>query len=149
MTEIRNATKEDLKKLVILFDKYRIFYECSSDIKIAGKFISERLEQNDSVIFIAESKTGDLVGFVQLYPIFSSTKMKRLWLLNDLFVEKVHRGKGIFKQLIEDAKKLCVETGACGLLLETAKTNLIGNALYPATGFVLDTEHNYYTWNNE
>ena len=43
-------------------------------------------------------------------------------------------------------KAFCDETNACGLLLETEKTNLIGNQLYPRTGFEVDNEHNYYNW---
>ena len=91
---------------------------------------------------------GDLVGFVQLYPLFSSTRMKKLWLLNDLFVVENFRGKGISKQLIEKCKDVCDDTGACGLMLETAKTNKTGNSLYVKTGFILDADHNYYSWDN-
>jgi GNAT superfamily N-acetyltransferase len=148
MIEIRKANFEDLKSLVKLFDEYRMFYEKESDIVNAEKFISERLLQNDSVIYVAANAEGKLTGFVQLYPIFSSTRMKRLWLLNDLYVEKEHRGKGISKQLIAFAKQLCKQTNACGLILETAKSNIIGNGLYPKVGFTLDNEHNYYFWDN-
>ena len=87
-----------------------------------------------------------MVGFVQLYPIFSSTRMKKLWLLNDLFVDENHRGKGISKQLIKQCKDLCNDTGACGLILETAKTNTTANNLYVKTDFILDENHNYYSW---
>jgi GNAT superfamily N-acetyltransferase len=83
-----------------------------------------------------------------LYPLFSSTRMKRLWLLNDLFVDKEYRGKGVSKQLIAAAKELCKQTNACGLVLETAKKNIVGNDLYPKVGFSLDKEHNYYSWDN-
>jgi GNAT superfamily N-acetyltransferase len=72
--------------------------------------------------------------------------MEPMWLLNDLFVAENFRGKGISVQLIEAAKAHCKATKACGLLLETAKTNTIGNQLYPKTGFELDTDHNYYWW---
>jgi ribosomal protein S18 acetylase RimI-like enzyme len=143
---IRKAESADLQFLATLFDKYRVFYENAPDKVNAEKFLLERLEQNDSVIYVAEDERGNLTGFVQLYPMFSSTKMKRLWLLNDLYVEEIHRGKGIAKLLIEAAKQLCTETNASGLLLETAKSNVIGNALYPKTGFMLDKTHNYYTW---
>lgn len=148
MIEIRKATIADLKLVVELFDKYRVFYEKESDKFKAETFISERLNLKDSIIFVAEADTENLVGFVQLYPIFSSTRMQRLWLLNDLFVNKEHRGRGIAKQLIETAKLLCKETNSCGLILETAKTNCIGNELYPKAGFSLDKEHNYYSWDN-
>ena len=51
----------------------------------AENFLKERLENQDSEIFVAE-ENGILTGFTQLYPLFSSTRMKRYWLLNDLFV---------------------------------------------------------------
>lgn len=148
MIEIRKATIKDLKFVIELFDNYRVFYEKESDKRKAEEFISERLKLNDSEIFVAETGNKYLVGFVQLYPIFSSTRMQRLWLLNDLFIVKEHRGKGISKQLIEIAKELCKQTNACGLILETAKTNIVGNELYPKAGFSLNKEHNYYSWDN-
>jgi GNAT superfamily N-acetyltransferase len=72
--------------------------------------------------------------------------MEKLWLLNDLYVKPDNRQQGISVALINEAKQHCKKTNACGLLLETAKTNIIGNTLYIKTQFVLDTEHNYYFW---
>ena len=74
--------------------------------------------------------------------------MKRLWLLNDLFVHPDFRGQGFSVQLIEAAKQLCIETNACQLTLETSKLNAIGNNLYPKAGFEIDSENNYYAWLN-
>ena len=48
---------------------------------------------------------------------------------------KITEEKVILKLLIESAKELCIETKACGILLETDKTNEIGNQLYPSCGF--------------
>ena len=107
------------------------------------------MKNNESVIYIAlDNEKNKIVGFVQLYPLFSSTRMQKLWLLNDLYVIETYRSKGISKMLIDAGKNLCKDTNACGLMLETAKDNIIGNQLYPATDFVLDTEHNFYFWNN-
>lgn len=146
MITIRKANKKDIINLTTLFDNYRVFYENESDIENAKIFLFERLTHNDLIIFIAENAMDELMGFVQLYPIFSSTRMKRLWLLNDLYIKEKHRGKGISKDLIKASKQLCAETNACGILLETAKTNAIGNSLYEKSGFQLDNEHNYYSW---
>jgi GNAT superfamily N-acetyltransferase len=148
MLKIRKATIKDLNLVVELFDKYRVFYDKESDKQKAEEFLSDRLKLNDSEIFVAETNNNNLVGFVQLYPLFSSTRMQRLWLLNDLFVDKGNRGNGISKQLIETSKEFCKQTNACGLILETAKTNCIGNDLYPKVGFSVDIEHNYYSWDN-
>jgi len=149
MFKIRIATIDDLSCLAGLFDQYRIFYEKESDLKSAEIFLSERIKQNESVIFVIESDEGELAGFTQLYPVFSSTRMKRLWLLNDLFVKESFRERGLSTKLIEQAKRLCADTNACGLILETARSNDIGNALYPKTGFQLDSEHNFYYWNTD
>jgi GNAT superfamily N-acetyltransferase len=146
--KIRKINTDDIRQLSKLFDDYRIFYGKESDLQGSEKFLNERLERKESEIFVAENEQDKLIGFVQLYPIFSSTSMKRLWLLNDLFVADNYRGKGISVLLIEAAKKLCTETKACGLMLETAKSNEIGNKLYPKMGFSLDIEHNYYSWDN-
>lgn len=147
MKNTRKATIQDLPQLVGLFDQYRVFYHKESDIPAAENFLKERIENKDSEIFVAE-ENGNLVGFVQLYPIFSSTRMKRYWLLNDLYVNENHRGKGYSKELIEEAKELAKSTDACGVLLETGKSNEIGNQLYPACGFELYDSVNFYEWTN-
>ncbi len=143
---IRLATPSDLGSLALLFDAYRVFYEKPSAPDEARQFLADRMERQESVLFVAVTDSFTLVGFVQLYPLFSSTRMKRLWLLNDLFVHPDHRGQGHSIALIEAAKQLCRETDACGLMLETAKTNQIGNKLYARTGFTSDEAHNYYSW---
>ena len=65
-----------------------------------------------------------------------------------IYVSENHRGKGHSKALIESAKELCIATNACGILLETDKTNEIGNQLYPSCGFEQYTHANFYEWTN-
>lgn len=146
---IRKATKQDLNQLALLFDGYRVFYRKESAIEEAKIFLNERLVLGDSVIYVYELENRNLAGFTQLYPVFSSTRMKRLWLLNDLFVAPEHRGLGISKRLLEQAKVLVRETNACGFFLETEKTNTIGNQLYPAVGMQANEVSNYYYWNDD
>ncbi len=145
---VQRATFADIDDLVKLFDAYRVFYKKASDLDGARQFLSDRIRQNESVIYLCRMK-GLATGFVQLYPLFSSTRMQRLWLLNDLFVAPEYRGQGMSKTLIDAAKTLASETNACGLSLETDKNNLIGNNLYLKTQFVLDNDHNYYFYTNK
>lgn len=145
MDFIIEAELEDIDQLAELFDYYRMFYQQPSDLPGARQFLSDRILRGESKIFIA-IHSDTIIGFVQLYPIFSSTKMKRMWVLNDLFILPEYRGQGISKQLIEHCKRFCETNHASGLLLETAKNNEVGNGLYPKAGFKLDTDHNYYCW---
>lgn len=148
MNTTRKAKPEDVSQLSELFDQYRIFYHKDSDIPAAKRFLTERIEHKDSEIFVAE-EDGSLVGFVQLYPLYSSTRMKRYWLLNDLYINENYRGKGYSKELIEQAKELAKSTNAGGILLETGKSNDIGNQLYPSCGFELYDSVNFYEWTNK
>jgi len=135
----------DLDDVAVLFNNYRIFYEQSSDLQGAKAFLKERMEQNESTIFLAKSKDGRPVGFVQLYPIFSSVGMKRKWLLNDLFVAEEYRRHGVGKALMNQAKEFAVETNTAGILLETSKDNVNAQALYESEGY--EKEDTVYFYN--
>ncbi|MGN8226050.1 GNAT family N-acetyltransferase [Gracilimonas sp. BCB1] len=144
--DIIKATESHIEELSRLFSAYRDFYRMETDLEGCKSFLTERIENGDSEIYIHINEEGSQTGFVQLYPLFSSTRMAKFWLLNDLFVHPDYRGRGISKKLIDVAKELCRNTRACGMMLETEKSNDIGNNLYPKTGFKLDTKHNFYTW---
>lgn len=146
---IRKATIHDLDQVVPLFDEYRQFYGKPSDAAAARSFLKDRFEQQDSELFLKITEEGVAAGFVQLYPLWSSTRLSRFWLLNDLFVHADHRGKGYSKELILRARQLCRDTNACGMYLETEKTNDIGNRLYPEMGFEPMNEVTFYNWDTE
>ena len=143
--QVREAKLSDLENLSDLFNSYRMFYGKKSDIKVANEFLRSRIENKDSKIFVCDLNN-ELSGFVQLYPIFSSTRVSKYWLLNDLFVDIKKRGKGYSKLLIDRSKELVIESKACGMMLETEKSNDIGNMLYPSTGFKKNELCNFYEW---
>jgi len=146
--KIIQANETHIDQVVDLFDAYRVWYRKSSDKENAKEFLLERMKSKESIVYIAEDENGKLLGFTQLYPIFSSTRMKRMWLLNDLFVHAESRGKGISKMLINKAKDLAKSNNAYGILLETEKSNDIGNHLYPSMDFELEG-NNFYFWTNK
>ncbi|RWU07462.1 GNAT family N-acetyltransferase [Pedobacter chitinilyticus] len=143
--QIKKASLEELDQAAELFNLYRIFYRQPSDLEKGKAFLKERLLNGESDIFLA-IVDGKAVGFVQLYKLFHYTKLEKQWLLSDLFVHPDYRGHGLSVALIDRSKQWCKETGACGLMLETEKTNDIGNKLYPRCGFEYDALHNYYHW---
>jgi GNAT superfamily N-acetyltransferase len=123
-----------------MFDDYRVFYEQQSDIEAARRFLRARFENNDSVIFVAVDDEGDGLGFVQLYPTFSSLSMRKLWILNDLYVAKDARGTGVATSLLERARVYAIETHAKGLMLQTAVDNVPAQKLYEKLGWRRDED---------
>lgn len=141
--DIRPAVAEDLESLVPLFDAYRVFYRASSDPEGARRFLGARLGAGDSRIFLA-SHGHEAVGFTQLYPSFSSVSMRRVWILNDLFVATTARRSGAGKALMAAAEAFARADGAKGLALATQSGNLAAQALYARMGYRKDEEFFHY-----
>jgi GNAT superfamily N-acetyltransferase len=137
--QIRRASEADLPSAAVLFDGYRQFYGQAADDALAEAFLRDRFGNHDSVLLLAvELESGEGLGFVQLYPSFSSVAARRIWILNDLFVApKVRRG-GVGRELLEAARDFAASTGALRLVLSTAATNHEARALYESCGYKKD-----------
>jgi ribosomal protein S18 acetylase RimI-like enzyme len=140
---IKRAGLEDVDSVAVLFDLYRLFYEQTSDLEGARGFLRERLTQNESVIFFETDNT-ESRGFAQAYPAFSSVSMRRTWILNDLYVRKEHRGKGIGEALLQHVLDFAKETGTKGVLLETGEDNVAAQRLYEKMGFEREANRFYF-----
>jgi ribosomal protein S18 acetylase RimI-like enzyme len=138
------ATLDHLDQLAGLFDAYRVFYAQPSDLESARWFLRERFLLRESVIYLALE--GDVaLGFTQLYPSFSSVRLRRLWILNDLYVIPEARGQRVGEALIHRALELARQTNAVGVQLETAHTNTSALRLYERMGFTReDLEYRTY-----
>jgi ribosomal protein S18 acetylase RimI-like enzyme len=151
---IKRATVTDSNLIAPAFDAYRVFYQQTSDIELARKYLSERLKNQESVIFFAYDRSNerpkashDCLGFVQLYPSFSSVSAKPMWILNDLFITQTARRRGIAKQLMAAAKQHAKETNAKGLILETDTDNTNAQSLYESLGYQKSSDvFHYQLW---
>ena len=142
--EVNQATPADVGEIAPLFDLYRQFYGKDHNPEAARRFLFARLSKGESVVYFVRHE-GKAVAFLQLYPAFSSTKLTRLWILNDLFVLAEFRQHGFGRALVERAHRLAEETQASGLVLETAVDNQAAQRLYESVGWKRDEEfYRYY-----
>jgi GNAT superfamily N-acetyltransferase len=119
----RQATVLDIDLLVPLFDGYRQFYRQPSEPDRIRRFLLDRFEHNQSVIFVAVRGDGAAVGFTQLYTSFSSGALARIYVLNDLFVGSFARRAGAGAALLEAAADYARRIGALRLVLSAELTN--------------------------
>ena len=140
---IRKAVIDDIDRLSVLFDQYRIFYKQTPNLAGAKQFLTERIKQKESVIFVAVLDK-IMVGFTQLYPVFSSVGMKSAWLLNDLFVAEEARGSGAADALLKAARDMGADTSSSWLLLQTATTNHRAQRVYERNGW--ERDYDYYSY---
>ena len=132
--EIHRATLDELEIVAPLFNQYRMFYEQGSDVDAARNFLEQRLHARESVILLA-TLDGGAAGFAQLYPMFSSVRLGRVWILNDLFVAPGARRRGVASALLGAAQCFAREAGALRLELETTHDNLAAQTLYRDAGW--------------
>lgn len=142
--KILRATDEHVPEIARLFDLYRQFYECESDIELATKYITDRLANNESTIFVAaDGET--LTGFVQMYPSFCSVEAIKIYILYDLYVDESARNSGVGALLMTKATEYAKDEGAARIDLMTAHSNKPGQHLYEKLGYEKVLE-DFYTY---
>jgi len=141
-TRISRAAPADLDALAVLFDAYRRFYGQAPDVPRARQWLRERLRFGESVVLLAW-RGGAAAGFVQLYPMFSSVRMARTWILNDLFIDPAARRQGLARALLDAAADFARADGAPAISLETTVDNAAARALYRAAGWHEDATQWY------
>jgi ribosomal protein S18 acetylase RimI-like enzyme len=133
--EIKKIQPDEWQLVINLFDQYRMFYKKQSDIDLAERYIRERLDNNESVIYVAMDGE-KVIGFTQLYPKYSSGRAEKNWILNDLFVDAHYRKQGIGAKLIKQAADFAKTNGSRFIQLETAVDNYTAQSLYEGIGFI-------------
>lgn len=142
--EIVKADREHIAEVARLFDLYRQFYECEADLALATRFISDRIERDESDIFVAID--GDTAGgFVQLYPSFCSVDAVKIYILYDLYVDASVRKSGLGEKLMNAATAWAMKNGAARLDLLTENNNLAGQHLYEKLGYK-KTNQEFYAY---
>jgi GNAT superfamily N-acetyltransferase len=105
--------------------------------------------QSNSTIGTAQRSSRRLpsfaYGFAQLYPSFSSVRLGRHWIVNDLFVHPSVRNRGIGSLLLTHVKKFAADTGATSMELATQVNNITAQKLYARLEWRKENESVVYT----
>lgn len=146
--EILRAYTRHLSLIVGLFDEYRQHFSQPPNPEGCRVFLADRLERRDSAIFFASEGSGSFqraLGFMQLYPTFSSLALQRIWILSDLYVILGCRRHGIARALHERARQLVAETRASGVAFAAGRENSVAQRLCEALGCQREEkEHHFY-----
>ncbi|MCR5478962.1 MAG: GNAT family N-acetyltransferase [Ruminococcus sp.] len=142
---VKEATLEEIDEIIILVKLYREFYgvDCQDASEIEN-FIRERLTNNQSKIFIALDDKKNGIGFIQLYPSYSTVSLKSQWVLNDLYVVEQHRRKGVATALMNAVKEYFTDKTK-GFILVTDKDNYTAKSFYDKNGWKTN-EYDFYTY---
>jgi GNAT superfamily N-acetyltransferase len=133
-TIIARASMTDLDAVAPLFDAYRSFFAGNDDLARSRRFLQDRLRDADSVVFFARSDA-QAVGFIQLYPLWSSWYCRRIWFLSDLYVREESRKYGVGRRVVERAVEHAVESGSSSIMVELPHREPHLREFYAGLGF--------------
>ena len=142
---IEKASIADIGHILPLLMAYRDFYKCTTvSEKEIGRFIEDRLQKNESDIWLAfiEEKA---VGIAQAYACFTTLGLGKIYILNDLLVEKSQRQLGIGNALIKVVVNYAKQKNAKRVDLKTAHDNHQAKKLYERFGFIQDEKFDSYS----
>ena len=135
--KIQRADLSDLDRLADIFGTYRDFYRQPEAPEAVAAFLKERLQKQDSVIIYA-SDDEQILGFVQLYKIYTSVGLTPVWLLHDIFVPRGDNKRAIGRALVQAAQQVSEESGAARLETSITRDNQAAQTLYQGLGFSRD-----------
>lgn len=140
---VRQATLAELPQAAALFDGYRQFQGQASDIAACDRFLRERMDHGEHVLFLAWQGEA-AIGLAQLYPIFSSVSLRRVYVLNDLFVAAAGRRSAAGRALLAAIEHYARAMGASSLRLNVTRVNAPAQALYDSAGWQRDDQFFMY-----
>ena len=133
---IRRVNEKDVDALIPLMYQYIVdFYRRPRpDEKDVRELINLLfIHPERGIQFVAE-EDGKLIGFSTLYFTFSTTRVKEIAILNDLFVAPDARGKKVGEQLFKESLTFSKNHGYAAMTWKTAHDNYHAQSLYEKMG---------------
>ncbi|WP_422461993.1 GNAT family N-acetyltransferase [Endozoicomonas sp. ALB115] len=123
--------KSNFDLVLPLIEEYQRFYGATPDIKKNRLFFEKTiLNSSTAKQFIIIDSNGRGLGFATLYQFYSSTQAADVLVMNDLYVRKESRGKGLGRQLITACYDHACREGYPAIQWTTAFDNEVAQQLY-------------------
>ncbi|WP_045860579.1 GNAT family N-acetyltransferase [Teredinibacter purpureus] len=128
--KLESVSARNLADVLPLIRAYQEFYNTNVSDQNNEEFFSQFGESNSAGCQFLCRMSGQVVGFATVYFSFTSTIIRKVAVLNDLFVVPEHRGKGVGRALIEHCRAYAKENGAVRMQWLTAPDNISAQILY-------------------
>jgi len=156
-TEIITLEEVHLPEFFRLFHNYRDSLGLKSNNPAEKRFLTKRFHENEFQVLLATVlfnsgiiEYTEYAGFAIMYPFYSTIQLKKIWLLNDMYVEKKYRHQGIGTKLLDTCISLSEKSDSCGLVLETLIESFGAKKLVEKRGLIKNNySFGYYREKNK
>ena len=145
---IRKAKLEDLD--IIVEYNYNLAYETENkelDKEILTKGVRNIIQDENKGIYHVCEIDGKVVGQIMYTFEWSDWRNGTFLWVQSVYVDKEHRGKGVFKSLYNYIKSICDnDDNICGIRLYVEKENYVAQKTYSNLSM---SQCNYYMYEYE
>ncbi|HBN84313.1 MAG TPA: N-acetyltransferase [Clostridiales bacterium] len=124
----RKCTVSDLQLVLQMENDFRSNFVC---IENARLFLS-----NPANWIFACIENNKIIGFAYGYELNRLNDMGNMLYIHEVGVLPEYQRQGVGKQILQNIKSLCKQTGICKIFLFTEKSNRTACALYDSAGGV-------------
>ena len=132
---IRKADPSDFTAIFSLIKEFSIFQKTPEKVTITLEQMMA--DANMFQGFVAETETGNIIGFATFYFAYYSWSGRGLY-LDDLYVTETYRNKGIGKMLFEKVIGLARNSQCKKVRWQVSKWNTNGIDFYKKMGATVD-----------
>ena len=132
---MRNATPEDVPRLVSLMDEF--YAEAAYPLnhqRAAEAFVELLADERLGQIWFIQAESKD-VGHVVITFCFSMEYGGLIAFVDDLFVQRPYRRAGLGMAALTEVRNFCIARRVRALFVETGQDNAAAQALYRRAGF--------------
>ena len=97
--------------------------------------LAATLKAREKTYVVLAYSDNKAVGLITCIEGFSTFQCRPLLNIHDVFVTKDYRGRSISTLLLNEAKKIAIETNCCKLTLEVLEGNTTARTAYNSYGF--------------
>lgn len=135
--EIRQASYSDIPEMArMIGELFSIELDFPVDAERQRRALHALLDCETAAVFVATDEARDaVIGMVTIQLTISTAQGGPSGLLEDMFVGKEHRGRGVATALLETVEKWCLSRGAGRVQLFVDLTNKGALQFYDARGY--------------
>jgi PhnO protein len=129
---IRSAAKQDAPLIKQLLDELENYI---SDPQIFEVIFENYLTQEDTLLYVAENSTGDVIAFASCKGQYLLHHQGMVFEIQEMIVTRAEQGNGIGRALIDVIRKEVAVRGAKSLEVTSNKRRKEAHAFYQSVGF--------------
>jgi len=120
---IRPAVRRDATTILEFINEYATYLRATADVKVNADTLTDLLFKQKRAEAAVLEIGGEPVGYCLYYVIYSSFSGESHLFLEDVFLRRSSRGKGLGKQVFRYLSNICSDKGYRGIVWKCRKTN--------------------------